>query len=159
MGRTTGAPLLFQRTSFLGGPRLAPRSRPPPPSPKKPGRYGARCDGNNTNRLGPRPGPPYGGHGLKLFSLSGRFVRVCKTVAKLLAAHSSWSSRDALVCKNSTGSERRALFFLHSIRYARNDTREKSRIWTSKSSSSCTSLSYAGRIGGQCNGGECRPSY
>lgn len=74
---------------------------------------------HNTNRLGPRRGPPYGGHGLKLFSLSGRFVRVCKTVAKLLAAHSSWILEMRCLLNSMGSSDELFSFF---IRYATHAT-------------------------------------
>lgn len=67
---------------------------------------------------------------------------MCKTVAKLLAGSFFLDARDTPAA-DFLGIERPAPFFLHSIRRARNDTREKSRIRISKSSPSCTSFSYA----------------
>lgn len=116
-GANHRGPSSFSANVFFRGP--SPRAAQPPP-PKSQGDMARDATAYNTNRLGLRPGPPYGGHGLKLFSLSERFVRVCKTVAKLLAAHSSWSSRDALVCRIPRDpSDELSSFF---IRYATHAT-------------------------------------
>lgn len=82
-------------------------------------RDGARCDGIQYQPFRAPARAPYGGHGLKLFSLSGRFVRVCKTVAKLLAAHSSWTL-EMRCLQNSTGSSDELSSFF--IRYATHAT-------------------------------------
>jgi hypothetical protein len=63
---------------------------------------------------------------------------VCKTVAKLLAGHSC-RTPEIRRPQDSAELNGRGAFFPHSIRQARNDTREKSRIRISSSLPSCTS--------------------
>lgn len=113
-------PSSFSADVFFRGALASRRAATPS---KKPGRYGARCDGIQYQPFRARPArgssTVRGSYGLKLFSLSGRFVRVCKTVAKLLAAHSSWTL-EMRCLQNSTGSNDELSSFF--IRYATHAT-------------------------------------
>lgn len=155
-GEPPGALLLFQRTSFLGtlaSRRVAPS--PLSPSPLLPKRW-ADIVAHNTNRLGPQPRASYR-LGLKLFSLSGRFVRVCKTVAKLLAAHSSWTL-EMHRPQNSTGSNVELASFF--IRYAARATiPARNRESGFPSRCRATHVTFLRRWTDRQYDGECPPSY
>lgn len=118
-GASHRGPSSFSADVFFRSPRLASRHRPPPPSPLSPK---SRADeardvvAYNTDRLGSRRGLSYG-HGLKLFSLFGRFVRVCKTVAKLLAG-SFFSDSTEIHCPRRILQYQTTCSLLSLIRYA-----------------------------------------
>lgn len=159
--RATRGPSSFSADVFFRGPRLASRRAAispslSPPSPKKMGRYGGT---QYESFRAPTESPVYG-LGLKLFSLSGRFVRVCKTVAKLLAGLIlPGYSRDAPSAEFHDGSNDELSSFF--IRYAARATiPARNRESGFPSRRRVAHVTFLRRwTGRQHVEGECPPSY